>query len=64
MTMTRHDFQEVARIFAVRYEQAPTAEARQEVIILARDMADIMAASNPRFDRSKFLAACWGGMQS
>lgn len=58
MTMTRHDFREIARVFAVRYKAASTREARNEVVILAWNMADIMAASNPRFDRHRFLVAC------
>lgn len=58
MTMTRQDFREIAHVFSVRYKQAPTNEARQEVMILAWNMADIMAASNPRFDRARFMVAC------
>ena len=28
---------------------------------IIQDMADYMAADNPRFDRQKFIDACYGG---
>lgn len=42
-------------------EQEPMNVATEEHLLwwrIARDLADIMADENPRFDRRKFLIAC------
>lgn len=61
--MTRKDYVKVAAVLA----DAATRETRDDrpddpgrapiVAELAHDLAELMAADNPRFDRARFLAA-------
>ena len=58
--MTRKDYELIAG--AVRdalHSARPWSEDKEDGIRLAvRSIADALAADNPRFDRSRFLAAC------
>ncbi|MDR5726252.1 MAG: hypothetical protein RB191_02165 [Terriglobia bacterium] len=62
--MTKKDFILIAatlanrRSFAIN-EEVASKEARVfELELVARDFADALQQSNPRFDRARFLAAC------
>lgn len=55
-TMTRAHFQFIADTIAAMPDFAPTLRAQKEST--ARSFADALRATNPRFDREKFLAAC------
>lgn len=65
--MTKRHFEAVATIIARHRATADMhaerghegAETAQGVIAnIARDMADLFADENPRFDRGRFLKAC------
>jgi hypothetical protein len=61
--MTKKDFELIARTIRARREGANgddpwMAGFRAAHTALARDFADALAASNPRFDRESFLRAC------
>ena len=54
--MTRKDYEAVAKVLnANRYRHA--SKSVDTVDAIARDLADIFAADNPRFDSTKFLNA-------
>lgn len=54
--MTRRDYELIARVLA--RARGPGGLYSEDVDTLARDMADALASTNPRFDRERFLAAC------
>jgi hypothetical protein len=56
MTMTRRDFEYFAA--SIRHHLADHPDAKGAIVSLALDLADRSAASNQRFDRKRFLAAC------
>ena len=58
--MTRKDYELIAAATRDALHSArPWSEDKEEGIRLtARSIADALAADNPRFDRSRFLAAC------
>lgn len=63
--MTRRDFELIAKAIRQRANEARAyidpraAEIRyDEVMIIARVMANAVAGTNPRFDRARFMAAC------
>lgn len=57
--MTRKDYQVIADALATTWAFAgPTG--RKTVELVARDLADALAARNPRFKRERFLNACQG----
>lgn len=53
MTMSRQHFQMIADVLA----NTPRVEAASREV-LAEAFADALAATNERFDRKRFLAAC------
>lgn len=66
--MTRKHFQTIARTIylgdfgytnAAPADSHAAAELRRETF--AREMASTLAATNPRFDREKFIHACMTG---
>ena len=66
--MTRKDFELIAGALAKnaqflptnnRGEPIPSGEWRQHQEI-AEALADALATTNPRFDRDRFVAACFG----
>lgn len=60
--MTRKDFQVIAYAMSVTYSTIPDHDTaglrlfRQAVF----NLADELQRDNPRFDRAKFCAACYG----
>ena len=66
--MTRKDYVAIAacikgtRGFVGAFELPIDRAARNAVDLCAKELADHMAADNPRFDRARFLKAC--GVQS
>lgn len=54
--MTRKHFIAIAAIIDARRDELTTEGIL--LLPLARDMADMFAADNPRFDRERFLKAC------
>lgn len=56
MSMTRKDFEDIARCMAqARRETVYSLDALDDA---NERLATVLAASNPRFDRERFLAAC------
>jgi len=53
--MTRKHFESLARVIGDSWDtfKSPTAHARH-----AASVADMLAETNPRFDRSRFITAC------
>lgn len=62
--MTKQDFERIAAVFAKHAPEEPpllfSEEQRADITreLIAEDMADALALTNPRFNRSHFLAAC------
>lgn len=55
--MSRKDYRAIAESIRLHTEHAD-ASALHVLLLVARDIADTMAWDNPRFDRTRFLAAC------
>lgn len=57
---TRKHFIELAEIFMLaKYKAESQSVTKQDVVrLVAEEVADFMAKTNPAFDREKFLAAC------
>jgi hypothetical protein len=55
--MTRKDYVVIAAALRRSLERSPLADSTG-VIDAALAMADALAGTNPRFDRSRFLKAC------
>lgn len=51
--MTRKDFKLIAEVLRVNYQPTPQHAA------LIDDMADNLASTNPRFDKDRFVSACY-----
>ncbi len=58
MKYTKATFEMVASTIKARIEDPSSLGARACVRGLAADFADQFAASNPRFDRERFMKAC------
>ena len=61
--MERRHFETIARTIAARRAKAleqgnGESAATMALDVLAHDFADVLASSNPRFDRVRFLSAC------
>ena len=63
--MTRKDYVKIATVFAnnapAKHDDDAGGRMHQRAEkwrALVRDMADMLATDNPRFDRARFLAAC------
>ena len=57
--MTKKDFQLIADVIrALPYWTAEEKKTRKD---LTFRFADQLAETNPRFDRDKFIRACWFG---
>ena len=58
----KKDFKAIAEILASRYidlaDNAPGRAVRNNLDIVACDLADYLSTQNDRFDRDKFLTAC------
>lgn len=54
--MTKKHYEAIARVFR-RNTDLPAA-AGAAVRETARELADVLQADNPRFDRDRFLTAC------
>lgn len=52
--MTRRHYVDVAKVIADEVESSREAAAAN----IARGLADVFAADNPRFDRQRFYFAC------
>jgi histone H3/H4 len=63
MTMSRQDFELIARILNRSLQCArPSSAAAATMQTVAHNFANELAATNPRFDRARFLKA--SGVQS
>lgn len=61
MAMSKKDYQAIAAAF-YRAGQITLREHEDETWqILRREIADVLAADNPRFDRARFIEACETG---
>ncbi len=60
--MTRKNLELIAGVIRKNIDywglEPHTLEQREVVRLLARDMADALANTNPAFDRERFLTAC------
>lgn len=61
--MTRKDYELIARAFTLARPIAPPTTpvlraAHGATDALARELGDLLALDNPRFDRGRFLKAC------
>lgn len=57
--MTRRDFEMIAEVIAERVRLHEHRTLRVTTLHeLALDFADRLRATNPRFDRDRFMAAC------
>lgn len=54
--MSRKDYIAIAEVFARRSHMHPTS---RESIEVAQEIASVFAADNPRFDRGRFIRACF-----
>lgn len=61
--MSKKDYQAIAAILYRNRTQETDhgSEARSVASMIARDLADMMSANNPRFDRARFIQACETG---
>jgi hypothetical protein len=55
--MSRRHFELIARVLREQRDHASPAEC-QRLDETARAFADELAATNPRFDRARFLTSC------
>ena len=55
--MTKKDFELIARVLRTARSDTPDATGRRVTAELAAAFADELAATNPRFDRARFIAA-------
>jgi hypothetical protein len=60
--MTKKDYVLIARAFALTADINDTTGYKLARYDVARFLAESLALDNPKFDRSRFLAAC--GVQS
>jgi hypothetical protein len=56
--MTRKDYELIAAVFKAQRTEYILEHHKYAVESAVLDMADALAAENPRFDRERFLAAC------
>lgn len=62
--MTRKNYIAIAEainvsLFTIDCDDMPMSEAHNlGITVAARNIADVMQADNPRFDRDRFLKAC------
>lgn len=64
MAMRKKDFQAIARAIHGAREDVnknPRASAAVILTIAQNRVCDVLAASNPRFDRARFIEACETG---
>jgi len=54
--MTRQHFEAVAETLNLSYRNAPSEQVENILTTLAANLADEFEKTNPRFNRSKFLA--------
>lgn len=61
--MSKKDYQAIARaIYAAREDMLPRDSTAEDVrMFIASELADVLAADNPRFDRARFVEACETG---
>ena len=55
--MTRKHFEAIAAVLKSR-QNDPDKTVRATAAGIARDMTVVLAETNPRFDRNRFLTAC------
>lgn len=59
--MTRKDYVAIAAAIhnrALAFDVGAHIDGEAAVYMVARDLADVLANDNPRFDRARFLKAC------
>lgn len=56
--MSKQHFEQIAKTIKTDFERAETFAQQMSIAKLASNLADDFAQFNPRFDRSRFLAAC------
>jgi hypothetical protein len=58
--VSKKDYELIARVLRFRREHLPIgrADVADQIDILANMFATELAATNPRFNRERFLAAC------
>lgn len=56
--MTRKDYVKIAAVLKRHCDVRHVDAAARSAMDIALDMASMLAADNPNFDRAKFLKAC------
>lgn len=56
--MTKKHYTVIAEKIKAHKLKAKTIDGKLTTRLIAYDIADVLLADNPRFDRSKFLGAC------
>jgi hypothetical protein len=56
--MTRRDFQHIAAVIRGKRARVVGLASALTLVELSEEMADMLAETNPRFDRARFLVAC------
>lgn len=56
--MTRKHYRAIAEVIRQTADNSPTFMERARVREIAEGLASVLAADNPRFQRSRFLEAC------
>lgn len=58
--MHKKDYEAIAEVFRDAFRFGYKGTPNEVISDLARSMAIVLRADNPRFDRDRFLAACRG----
>lgn len=61
--LTKKHYTAIAAVFAEQYERKADPKRRQMTVILAHALADVFEKDNPRFDRQRFIDACYGSIR-
>lgn len=56
--LTRKHYTDIAAAFNVAIQFSPSSDTTDSLILTAERIADVLKLDNPRFDYSRFMAAC------
>lgn len=58
MSMSKKDFETIAKVFKSEQEYADKYNTNPSLVIVAAKLAECFSKCNPRFDVIKFIHAC------